>query len=78
MTRDRVAREARRRTGSVQLLRWYRLGDEPAKALLVMTTATERLAMVWELAVAVYGTACVDRRSVPRERWPARMIRGCP
>lgn len=38
-------------------VRWHRLGDEPSEDLSPTTTAEERLAMMWPLALEAFGLA---------------------
>jgi hypothetical protein len=69
------AREARRRARARWPIRRYRLGEEPPDDLSDATTAAERIAMMWPLALAAWRLAGrrlpdYDRRTMPARLFP--------
>lgn len=68
-------RAARARARSHWPVRKFKLGEEPSDDLSDITTAAERLAMMWPLALQAWALA---RRPLPtydRSRIPIRMYR---
>lgn len=70
--RERKARAAARKSWPVRV---YRLGEEPDDDLTTTTTATERLAMMWPLAVDAWASSGQPIPDYPREKTPIRVIR---
>ena len=69
------AREARRTARATWPVRKFRLEDQPWPDLFATTTADERLAMMWTLALDAWAFA---GRAIPeylRHRMPVRVIR---
>jgi hypothetical protein len=69
--RDRVAR---RRARAGWPVKRFRLGEEPPDDLSDVTTAAERIAMMWPLALAAWQVAgrslpTYDRSSMPGRLW---------
>jgi hypothetical protein len=56
-------------------IRVYRLGYEPDEDLSDITTATERLEMVWQLTQDAWASSGRPIPDYPRERTPIRVIR---
>lgn len=56
-------------------LRAYTLGDEPSDNLSATTTAEERLAMMWPLAVEAWRLAGRPMPNYTRESMPVRVLR---
>lgn len=56
-------------------VRVFRLGDEPSDDLSDRTTAEERLAMMWPLAVSAWTAAVRPLPEYPRHLMPVRVIR---
>ncbi len=56
-------------------VRVFRLGDEPGDDLTDSTTAEERLAMMWPLAVDAWTTAGRALPEYTRSQMPGRVIR---
>jgi hypothetical protein len=69
---EREARAAARRSWPV---RKFRLGEEPNEDLSATTTASERLEMMWPLAVDAWTLAGREIPDYPREKTPIRVIR---
>ncbi len=69
---EREARAAARRSWPV---RAYRLGEEPAEDLSAVTTAAERLAMMWPLALDAWAAAGRPLPDYPRHQAPVRIVR---
>lgn len=57
-------------------VRVFRLGDEPSDNLSDHTTAEERLAMMWPLAVAAWTAGGRPLPEHARQHMPVRIIRG--
>lgn len=71
-TVDEEARRARRASWPVRQLD---LGSEPNDDLSAATTAEERLAMMWPLALDAFGVGPGVGQRTPRETWPIRVRR---
>jgi hypothetical protein len=69
---ERKARAASRRSWPI---RAYRLGSEPDEDLSATTTATERLEMMWPLAVDAWTSSGRPIPDYPRDQTPIRVIR---
>jgi hypothetical protein len=69
---DQAARRAARGTWPV---RRYRLGEEPADDLSSSTTAEQRLAMMWPLALEAWSLTGQPLPDYTRESIPVRVIR---
>ena len=69
---------ARRRARAAWPVRVFRLGEEPSDDLSDRTTAEERLAMMWPLAVDAWTAAGRALPEYPRRRMPVRVIRDPP
>ena len=76
MATDPREAEAQRR---VARARWpiarFRLGDEPLGDLIGMTTAVERVAMMWQLAESAWKVAGRPWPTYDRRNVPARLFR---
>lgn len=68
---ERAARAALRRTWPVHA---WRLGQEPGEDLSATTTAAERLAMMWPLALDAWASAGLPVPDYPRSRAPIRVL----
>ncbi len=68
--------DARRRARAGWPVRVFRLGEEPSDDLSDRTTAEERLAMMWPLAVDAWTTSGRRLPRYARDRMPVRVIRG--
>jgi hypothetical protein len=71
---DIQAREARRRARATWPIARYQLGEEPSDDLSHLTTAAERIAMMWPLAEAAWRLAgrplpAYDRSNLPGRLW---------
>jgi len=65
---------AERRAGRADWpVRRFRLDDEPHEDLLATTTAAERVAMMWPLAVEAWSVAGRAIPSYPRHAAPVRL-----
>jgi hypothetical protein len=69
---ERKARAAARRSWPI---RAYRLGEEPDDDLSATTTATERLEMMWPLAVDAWTSSGRPIPDYPRHQTPIRVVR---
>lgn len=69
------AREARRAARARWPVRTFRLEDPPGPDLSATTTADERLAMMWPLALDAWAFAGRPVPDYPRDRMPVRVIR---
>ena len=69
------AREARRAARATWPVRKFRLEDQPGPDLFATTTADERLAMMWTLALDAWAFAGWTIPDYPRHRMPVRVIR---
>jgi len=67
----RATRAARRGTWPV---RAWRLGQEPGEDLSATTTAAERLAMMWPLALDAWASAGRPVPDYSRSRAPIRVL----
>jgi hypothetical protein len=56
-------------------IRTYRLGEEPPENLSAVTTAEERLAMMWPLALDSWASTGQPMPDYPRHRAPVRVLR---
>jgi hypothetical protein len=56
-------------------VRWFRLGEEPPDDLSDVTTAAERIAMMWELAEEAWRIAGRPVPAYDRRSMPARLFR---
>jgi hypothetical protein len=70
--RERKARAAARKSWPIRV---YRLGEEPDEDLSATTTASERLEMMWPLAVDAWASMGQPIPDYPREKTPVRVIR---
>lgn len=70
--RERRARAAARKSWPVRV---YRLGEEPDEDLSATTTATERLEMMWPLAVDAWASSGRPIPDYPRDQAPIRILR---
>ena len=70
--RARKERAAARKSWPVRI---YRLGEEPDDDLSATTTATERLEMMWPLAVDAWASSGQPIPDYPRKEAPVRVIR---
>jgi hypothetical protein len=70
--RERKERAAARRSWPVRI---YRLGEEPDDDLSATTTAAERLAMMWPLAVDAWASSGKEIPDYPRNETPVRILR---
>jgi hypothetical protein len=55
-------------------VRVYRLGDEPSEDLSAVTTAAQRLEMMWPLALDAWSLSGRAMPDYPRERTPVRVV----
>lgn len=69
---DRRERAAARANWSV---RKFKLGEEPSDDLSAVTTAEERIAMMWPLTVEAWTLAGREISNVPRDQWPVKILR---
>jgi hypothetical protein len=69
---DAAARAAARRSWPIRV---FRLGEEPADDLSAVTTAAERLAMMWPLALDAWAAAGRPLPDYPRGQTPIRILR---
>ena len=67
--------DARRRARAGWPVRVFRLGEEPSDDLSDRTTAEERLAMMWPLAVDAWTASGRVLPEYPRDRMPVRVVR---
>ncbi len=70
--RERKARAEARKSWPIRV---YRLGEEPDDDLSATTTATERLEMMWPLAVDAWASSGQAIPDYPREKTPIHAIR---
>jgi hypothetical protein len=70
--RERKERAAARKDWPIRV---YRLGEEPDEDLSETTTASERLGMMWQLAVDSWASMGQPIPDYPREKTPIRVIR---
>jgi hypothetical protein len=75
MADDREAAEARRAARARWPVARFRLGHEPPADLSDVTTAAERLAMMWPLAEAAWALAGRPWPSYDRSTAPTRLFR---
>lgn len=76
MNRQPTWDEAARAAGRSSLpVRVFRLGEEPGDDLSGVTTADERLAMMWPLTVEAWRIAGLPIPEYPREETPVRVTR---
>ena len=68
--------DTRRRARGGWPIRVFRLGEEPPDDLSGRTTAEERVAMMWPLAVDAWTTSGRGLPQYPRHQMPGRVIRG--
>jgi len=71
---DREARR-RRRQESLTIAR-YNLGEEPSDDISATTTAQQRLAMMWPLALRAWSLTGKPLPTYTRANIPSRIIRG--
>jgi hypothetical protein len=70
-------REARRRRRQQDLVvRRFELGEEPDDDISDTTTAAERLAMMWPLALRAWSLTGQPLPEYTRSEIPSRIIRG--
>lgn len=74
-TSEDLARKARAAARGSWPIRAYKLGEEPDDDLSAMTTATERIEMMWPLAVDAWTSSGVPIPDYPRHETPIRVIR---
>jgi hypothetical protein len=67
--------EQRRQARASWPISRYRLGAEPPDDLSDVTTAAERVAMMWELAVAAWTVAGRPLPAYDRRALPVRLFR---
>lgn len=67
-----MARAVSRRNWPIRV---YRLGEEPSEDLSAVTTAAERLAMMWPLALDAWAVAGRPLPDYPRHLAPVRILR---
>ena len=72
---DRADRDSRRQARSAWPIARYRLGEEPSEDLSSVTTATERVAMMAELAESAWRLAGRQLPSYERDSAPGRLYR---
>jgi len=73
-----TAEEARRQRAAARgswPLRSYRLGSEPGDDLTAATTAEQRLAMMWELALQAWHLSGRELPTYARHEIPGKLIR---
>jgi hypothetical protein len=70
--RERKERAAARQSWPIRV---YRLGEEPDDDLSETTTASERLGMMWQLAVDAWASMGQPIPDYPREKTPIHAIR---
>ena len=70
-----TAGEERRRRRGQWPIRRFRLGEEPNDDLSRATTAEERLAMMWPLALDAFSFQTHRLEPAPRAQWPVRVRR---
>ena len=63
------------RPGRFWHVRVYRLGEEPGDDLSAVTTAEERVAMVWELTARMWELTGRARPAYTRATMPVRVTR---
>lgn len=63
---------ARARARAAWPVRRYPIGGEPSDDLRASTTAEERLAMMWPLAVEAWSLTGRPLPEIPRAKWPVR------
>ncbi len=71
-----VSAAARRGERAAWPVEVFELGTEPSDDLSDRTTAEERLAMMWPLAVEAWTTSGRPLPDYSRHRMPCRVIRG--
>jgi hypothetical protein len=71
----RTPEEERRRRRAAWPIRQFRLGEEPGDDLAATTTAEERLAMMWPLAVDAFCVGGLPNVASPRAHWPVKVRR---
>ena len=71
----RTPEEERRHRRADWPVRRFRLGDEPDEDLSSTSTAEERLAMMWPLALDAFSLANESLESSPRSHWPVKVRR---
>ena len=54
----------------------YRLGEEPGDDLSAVTTAEQRVAMVWELTARMWALTGRPLPSYARAEMPVKVVRG--
>jgi len=67
--------DARRQGRGAWPVRRFRLGEEPGEDLGATTTAEERLAMMWPLALDAFSLGNTPLQALPRPDWPVRVRR---
>ena len=72
---DDRARRARARARASWPIARYALGHEPSDDLSATTTADERLAMMWPLALDAWAAMGEPIPDYPRSEAPGRVIR---
>jgi hypothetical protein len=71
----RTPEEERRHRRAAWPVRQFRLGEEPGEDLSATTTAQERLAMMWPLALDAFSAGRVLSPAPPRAEWPVKVGR---
>ena len=75
MADESEAAAQRRATRATWPIARFRLGDESADDISVLTTAAERIAMMWPLAKAAWKLAGRALPTYDRQHMPARLFR---
>jgi hypothetical protein len=70
-----TAEDERRRVRGAWPVRRFRLGEEPGEDLCATTTAEERLAMMWPLALDAFSLVKTPVKAPPRTAWPVKVRR---
>lgn len=71
----RTPEEERRHRRADWPVRRFGLGDEPDEDLSASSTAEERLAMMWPLALDAFSLANDAHEPSPRSHWPVKVRR---
>lgn len=69
----RTAEDEKRDRRASWPVRRFRLGDEPSEDLSSTTTAEERIAMMWPLALDAFSIEASGSDRSPRSLWPVRV-----
>lgn len=71
----RTPEEERRHRRAAWPIRQFRLGEEPGEDLSASTTAEDRLAMMWPLALDAFSLGAAEGKALPRADWPVKVRR---